>query len=101
MSSNLGPQVKVEKDDGLKNQWLKGAFYRKEGSKLVFKSERGKLIAMISVSLLVIAMFFKDVPDEEVQKNMSIDSPDRVSDYQPDLTLNSYSDTKIIKKTKQ
>lgn len=97
MSGDSVNHVEVVSDIGHKQRWYKGHFYRKEGNKEIIDSKKIKIATLILLPLLVIGILFKDAPIEENQSDSTISTPNGVSNYQNEISLNEYSDTKETK----
>lgn len=94
MSNKENQEVVFEKDDGHKKGWFQGRFYKKEGNKYVFDSKVSKGLFITSIVIVLVGAMFKDTRNDDLEVDSSIDTPTRVSNYQDDIVLNVYSDTK-------
>ena len=94
MSSKVEEEVIISKDDGHKQRWYQGVFYKKEGNKHVVESKKVKIYILTGLFLLLVGVMFKDEPIDKEETTDSIDTPTRVSGYQPKIVLNAYEDTK-------
>ena len=92
MSSNQAQEVIAMSDDGEKQGWFQGRFYRKEGNKYVLDSKVSQGVFVSAVLILLIGVMFKDTSSTK-RADTVINPPDRVATYQHDITLNVYSDT--------
>lgn len=96
MSSNDSHKVDVVRDNGHRLRWYKGQFYRKEGNKYVFNSDKAKYYVFGVLIFLIVGVMFKESPNEE-SKSTSFNPSIQGINHNNELRLNSYSDIKEVK----
>ena len=84
------PEVKLAKDTGYRTQWAKGLFYRKEGDKFVFKSEKARYLVIGLFLFTTIAVLFQESPTAEPADSSTLSTPQNLPIADSPLQLDKY-----------
>ena len=98
MSSDQEITVKVSADNGYKTQWTKGLFYRKEGIKFVFKSEKTKYGIFVLFLVTTLLILFQDSSELQNNEDDLIRSPEHISSLVSPIQLQGFNEQKALKK---
>ncbi|MBT4762919.1 MAG: conjugative transposon protein TraM [Bdellovibrionaceae bacterium] len=93
-------EVEIIRDKGYKTQWAKGLFYRKEGNKFVFKSEKLKG-ALIVISVLGLCVLVLQDNGTQTKKDTSIQGASNISGYAAPIVIDLYNEIKAKAKVKK